>query len=345
MTTTRSEPGERQTAAALPAGRWGLSPLADVIYRTLVLLGPAGGTRLSRELGVEQGRIGPAMEELAEFGALRRTAPAGGEICWAARDIDEVTAIVRRRRAPIAQADRCRRHLAAVAGVHLDRIPPDRIRVLPSRHHARHRIAELAASERVEHLAINTEDVITAEAARVAGPLDQALIERGVRLRVLGLAPQDGSISRPVPGSEFREAGALPLKLMVFDRRVALFPLDPADFNAGAVEVADPGAAAHLTQLFWRIWRTSRDPSCREVPAIVLTSREKAIVTLLAAGASEEATAAELGLSRRTVVYALRALMDRLGVENRFQLALVLGAAGAVPVPHAIGDTETGEKR
>ncbi|MEV6304305.1 LuxR C-terminal-related transcriptional regulator [Actinoplanes sp. NPDC051861] len=343
---TDSDTGVRQPAVALPAGRWGLSPLADVIYRTLVLLGPAGGARLSRELGVEPCRVDRAVEELADFGAIRLAEPSGGETCWAAREVDEVALIVRRRRAPIAHADSCRRHVAAVAGIHLDRIPQERIRVLPSRYHTRHRIADLAAGERVEHLSIHTEDVITAEAARVAGPIDQALIDRGVRMRVLGLAPRDGSVSRPPPGFEYREATSLPLKLMVFDRRVALFPLDPADFNAGAVEVSDPDAAAQLTQLFWRIWRTSHDPSSREVSAIVLTSREKAIVTLLAAGASEEATAAELGLSRRTVVYALRALMDRLGVENRFQLALVLGADGAVPIPRSGPvDIERGRER
>jgi DNA-binding NarL/FixJ family response regulator len=58
---------------------------------------------------------------------------------------------------------------------------------------------------------------------------------------------------------------------------------------------------------------------------LFLTPREQRIVLLLAAGRSEEATAAELGLSRRTVAYALRALMNRLGVDNRFQLGLALG--------------------
>ncbi len=42
--------------------------------------------------------------------------------------------------------------------------------------------------------------------------------------------------------------------------------------------------------------------------------------------------AAELRLSRRTVVYTLRGLMDRLNVENRFQLAMVLGATRAAPL-------------
>jgi DNA-binding CsgD family transcriptional regulator len=64
----------------------------------------------------------------------------------------------------------------------------------------------------------------------------------------------------------------------------------------------------------------------------VLTTRENAIIALLAAGRSEEFTATELGISRRTVIYALRGLMDRIGVDNRFQLALILGAHGTAPL-------------
>jgi DNA-binding NarL/FixJ family response regulator len=125
------------------------------------------------------------------------------------------------------------------------------------------------------------------------------------------------------------------LKLMVFDQRAALLPADPADFDAGAVLLTDQDAVAQLTRLFYRFWGTARDIYQHEVPAIMLSPREQAIVTLLSAGHSEAATAAELSLSRRTVVYTLRALMDRLGVDNRFQLALVLGAAHAVPTPGA----------
>jgi DNA-binding CsgD family transcriptional regulator len=322
--------------AVIPAvGRWGLSPLADVIYRRLVLLGPGGDARLSQELGVERGRVRTGVEELVAAGAVRQSGE-GGQRRWVARDVDEVAEILRDRRAPVVVSEQCRRHVAAVAGLHLERIPPKLVRVLPSRDRARIRIAELAYRERREHLAINTEDVFTADATRVAGPIDRALVARGIRLRTLGLPPQDGSPEEVAPGCEHRQAPSLPLKLMVFDRRVALFPRDPANFDAGAVEVSDGDAVAHLTQLFYKIWRTARDPRRQEVPAIVLTSREQTILTLLAAGASEEAAAEQLRLSRRTVVYTMRALMDRLGVENRFQLALVLGAARAVPLPPAV---------
>ncbi len=54
---------------------------------------------------------------------------------------------------------------------------------------------------------------------------------------------------------------------------------------------------------------------------------------LLARGHTDETAARELDLSRRTVGYALGGLMSRLGVDNRFQLGLALGAMrAATPV-------------
>jgi DNA-binding NarL/FixJ family response regulator len=43
--------------------------------------------------------------------------------------------------------------------------------------------------------------------------------------------------------------------------------------------------------------------------------------------------AAELRISARTVTNIMRNLMDRLGVDNRFQLGLALGATRMVPQP------------
>jgi LuxR family transcriptional regulator of spore coat protein len=62
------------------------------------------------------------------------------------------------------------------------------------------------------------------------------------------------------------------------------------------------------------------------VPRIELNSREKVIVELLAKGHTDASVARQLGLSQRTVAYAVRGLMDRLGVDNRFQLGLALSA-------------------
>ena len=78
----------------------------------------------------------------------------------------------------------------------------------------------------------------------------------------------------------------------------------------------------------------ANEPAADGPPQVTLTPRERAIVELLAQGHTDETAARELDLSRRTVGYALGGLMSRLGVDNRFQLGLALGALrAAVPIP------------
>jgi DNA-binding CsgD family transcriptional regulator len=75
-----------------------------------------------------------------------------------------------------------------------------------------------------------------------------------------------------------------------------------------------------------------------------LSHREQAICALLAAGHTDASTASLLGISSRTIAYTLRALMDRVGVHNRFQLGLALGAYEADRTPASdAADEEDGE--
>jgi DNA-binding CsgD family transcriptional regulator len=79
--------------------------------------------------------------------------------------------------------------------------------------------------------------------------------------------------------------------------------------------------------------RLSRNQATAGGASIVeLTAREAAVVELLAAGHTDVSAGRQLGVSTRTISYAVRGLMDRLGVENRFQLGLALGAQGK-PAP------------
>lgn len=58
---------------------------------------------------------------------------------------------------------------------------------------------------------------------------------------------------------------------------------------------------------------------------ITLSDRERELISLLAQGHTDVSAAEQLGISARSVTNILRGLMDRLGVENRFQLGLALG--------------------
>jgi DNA-binding CsgD family transcriptional regulator len=335
------------TGAAPPVPsllRWGISADADLVYRTLILFGPLTVAGLARELGLAPARVDRAVAELAALPAVALVAVPGrardGARRWTAAPVDRVLTAVRNRRVHgrSQPSGRWRKQLAA-AGIDPFALDDDSVRLLTSRAAARQRIVDLVGRERHEHLTINTEQVVSADAAQAATPLDRELLARGLRVRTLGPPAGDGDLSSAYTldlaalGGEHRQSDALPMKLMLFDRTHALLAVDPDDFEAGAVEITDPIAVSGLSLFFHRLWAEGRDPRRNGVPPIVLTPREQAIVTLLATGHSEESAASQLGLGRRTVLYALRGLMDRLCIENRFQLAVVLGAAGAVTVP------------
>jgi DNA-binding CsgD family transcriptional regulator len=69
----------------------------------------------------------------------------------------------------------------------------------------------------------------------------------------------------------------------------------------------------------------------------MLSGRERELISLLAAGHTDVSAAERLNISARSVTNILRNLMDRLGVENRFQLGL-LRKATIPPAPTAHKD-------
>jgi DNA-binding CsgD family transcriptional regulator len=325
--------------------RWGVSPDADLVYRALTMLGARKDTELSRELGLTRSRVAAALDELSALRAAQpssaSTIRAGVPVArrWDPCPLPQVLRRLRRPAPPASERDRWRQHFATINGLDLPALEEVRVRHWVSRPLTRRRVAHLVAAERHEHLTINTEPVLTSETIAAARPLDRSVIDRGIRARVLGLPPGDGDRSTAhlaeLGGGAgmYRELNDLPLKLMVFDRRVALFPADPLNFEAGFIEVDDPPVVQALCGIFDRLWMQGRDPYRQGVTPITLTPREQALVALLSAGHTDVSAANELKLSVRTVAYTMREMMDRLGVENRFQLALLLGAAGATPIP------------
>ena len=66
---------------------------------------------------------------------------------------------------------------------------------------------------------------------------------------------------------------------------------------------------------------------------LTLSTREQQLIQLLAGGLTDAGAARHMHISERSVSTIMRSLMDRAGVDNRFQLGLVLGAAQAAAPP------------
>jgi DNA-binding CsgD family transcriptional regulator len=348
--------------AAVPVGaavpslvRWGLTSDADLVFRTIVTLGPRSAGALARELGLPLRRVDEALSELRAVGAARPvprgSRPALRTAVWVTQPPDRVVGALRlrRRRRPVDQEAQAREHLAVVTGLPaacadlpgraiVGGLLGEGVRYLSSRQLTRRRLAELVPAERHEHLAINTEQVFEPASARAAAPLGRIQRERSVRMRILGLpaASGDDHVDRELFGDPlfaYREAPRMPMKLIVVDRRFALFPVDPRDFERGYLEISQPAVVRALVGLFEQHWAAATDPRTRAMPDLALTDRERALIVLLAQGHTDASAAAQLRISTRSVTNIMRGLMDRFGVDNRFQLGLALGAARAAELP------------
>jgi DNA-binding CsgD family transcriptional regulator len=343
--------------AAIPSlARWGLTSDADLVFRTIATFGARSARTLGRELGLPRHRVASALAELHECGAAAAVPNGRDESAWAPRPAAEVIDRLRARRLrrpdPAASARRYRAVFqllnAQLAGAGLPQQPVlagvagDGIRYLPSRPLTRQRLAGAMGQERHDHLVINNEEDVNADITRVTPARAPGSFD--VTYRVIGRPPADGDAIDPEPpeqrlGSAFhyRETLDTPLKLFVCDRRVAFIPADPTDVDRGYLEITRPEVIRTLVTLFESRWESAVDPRAEGVPAIALSARESDLVELLAIGHTDLTAAAELRISARSVTSTLRALMDRLGVDNRFQLGLALGALRVTAPPSLTG--------
>jgi DNA-binding NarL/FixJ family response regulator len=69
-----------------------------------------------------------------------------------------------------------------------------------------------------------------------------------------------------------------------------------------------------------------------EEPAAILTPREREVLTLLAAGASNKAIARTLGLSVHTVKFHVASLIDKLGARGRVEAVAIALRTGLIMV-------------
>ncbi|GHJ50522.1 hypothetical protein Cs7R123_78640 [Catellatospora sp. TT07R-123] len=343
------------TSQSIPAGaavplltRWGLTPDADLVFRTLATCGPDTAAGLARSLGMSRRRVDDALEDL--YGA-ESVAPAGRrtgpreEAVWRAGSTDSVVQRLRRRqhRAAVQPQVRCSVPRADAVG-----LSPD-IRHLTSRDKARKRLVVLFSHARHEVLTLNPEQAFEVASMRGGATAGRHLGERGVPTRIIGvqaadphrLVPYGGLSSRP--WASYRVRSDVPMKLIVIDRRVALFPVDPHNYERGYLEVAQTALVASLVETFERCWSAAQSPQEVPMPVFPLTPREEALVSLLVQGLTDAGAAQQLQISERTVSNLLRNLMDRLGVENRFQLGVALGSLRVAQYP--IGRTDLSASR
>lgn len=129
-------------------------------------------------------------------------------------------------------------------------------------------------------------------------------------------------------GERVRVLADLPVKLTIGDSAIALLVPEPDRVALdGALLVRSSGLLDALMGIFETLW-TLGMPVTEVGGEQALPEGDRAILTLMAAGATDDTIARRLNMSRRTVVRRIASLLDRLGATTRFQAGVQAGKRG-----------------
>ena len=223
---------------------------------------------------------------------------------------------VHRQRATAAA--RCRTPLQRSA---INGVP----QVLTGREESRRVIEGLQRSARREVLGVDRPPYL--------GDLGPNLVEReqlanGVDYRVvydraaLGLPGRLETITEMIElGEQARTAPAVPMKMMIVDRAVAVIPLQVSERTVErSLVVGESALLSALTRVFADLWHNAVSFGAGAAPLDgAPTSEERRILALLASGATDESIGRLMGFSPRTAHRRVRDLAAKLGVATRFQ--------------------------
>jgi DNA-binding NarL/FixJ family response regulator len=152
---------------------------------------------------------------------------------------------------------------------------------------------------------------------------------------VEGVGPLAALEQLAAVGEQMRVLRGVPLKMVIADDDTALVIVRTVDETwRGSMLVRRSPLLDSLILLFETLWRLAVPlPRPGEVlggaePHEGLSPRDHKVLMLLAGGATDETIARQLGLSTRTVERRVRAMLDQLGAETRFQAGVQAGRRG-----------------
>ncbi|MFF5207115.1 hypothetical protein [Streptosporangium sp. NPDC000396] len=196
----------------------------------------------------------------------------------------------------------------------------------------RQRLDDLGFFSYKETLCLHPGGPLSPGAIETALPLDTRSLRRGLAVKAV-YHPK--ALDDPIMAAYLRDVVGLggqihitedPMdRMVIFDRSVAVVPIDPKESSRGALLVREPGLVSQLVTYFDGVWQAATDlrdftDPCTEPP--LLSDLERRVLAVMATADKDEIAAREIDVSVRTYRRYVADLMARLGAVNRFQAAL-----------------------
>ncbi|MDH6109622.1 DNA-binding CsgD family transcriptional regulator/sugar-specific transcriptional regulator TrmB [Kitasatospora sp. MAP12-15] len=311
----------------------GLGATEERVYRTLLANPESDVSEICRLLGCEEAGLRAIIQKLASLSLIRPMEDRRPSVRVVSPDIGLPQLLARRQGELAVEHQRIEEAYGAVSQLiaeHADTRPGsaeagvERVEGLEA---IRDRLFEITLAVRGE-VAVFAADARQAKAdPSAADRHDQRLLERGVRLRAVYL---DSVRNHPASlaharrlgeqGGQIRSAPTLPLQMTMFDQDVAVIPADPDEPGHSVLVIRSRGMLAALHALFEYSWATAT-PLARQDRRTddELTTQDRELIRLLALGLTDDAIAARMDVSVRTINRLNSGLMQRMGVRSRFQ--------------------------
>jgi len=300
----------------------GVEEFDERVYRALLRRPGARPAELASIVDSTLTALGPVLSRLSALGLVR----AAGD-GYAPNDPEPALAALVHRRAAELQAVRAAA-TELTADFRIGRLrahPGQLVEVVTGRQDIYRRTMELYEGATSEIMAFERPPyAVPPDFDEVAAELP--LLERGVALRVVYCAealaaPKKFDIVRTLTehGELARTLPALPLKLMIVDRRAARVSLTTDVYATESVAIIhSSGLLDALIALFEAYWGRAH-PIGGGAVATGLSKEEERVLELLGAGFKDEAIARNLRTSMRTVGRRVERILARLDAATRFQ--------------------------
>jgi DNA-binding CsgD family transcriptional regulator len=319
-------------------GAVGLSTSAEAVYLAMLAAPQLDVAQLAAHLNEPIETVRSALDELIDLALVSAAGDGAG-----LRTVDPsigMASLIARAEADVAEKQRqleaTRTAVMSLAAAHHDARDREQVTKWAGVAAVRGRLEELTARTTVECVSLNPRAVQTPDAKSASRPLNQQMLDRGVAIRAV--YPDSHRFDPTLldyatwlrdAGGEIRTAPTVPMLLIVYDRRIAILPIDPVDHRIGAQEIHSPGIVAATYGLFEQVW-TGATPAGQiaDLSDTGLDPQLRELARLLAAGHTDDMAARKLGLSLRTIKRKSAELLERLNARSRFQAGVLAAQRG-----------------